>query len=68
VKLGGVSSQTTDKRLYKIGWGDGGGDGGEEGEKLHSQSLHTNHNFGSMQAWTHFSLNNPFLRETILHH
>ena len=43
---------------------------GEEGEgkNLRSQGLHTNHNFGSMQAWTHSSLNISFFRETILHH
>ena len=71
VKLGDVSSQITGRRLYKIGWaGLGWGGEGEEGEgkKLRSHGLHTNHNFGSMQAWTHFSLNNPFFRETILHH
>ena len=71
VKLGDVSSQITGRRLYKIGWGGlGWGGEGEEGEgkKLRSHGLHTNHNFGSMQAWTHCSLNNPFFRETILYH
>lgn len=60
-----MSSQTADRRLYKIGWGEGGRG---EGKKLPSQGLHTNHNFGSMQAWTHSSLNIPFFRKTILHH